>query len=317
MVRRLAFSGALLLLAALSSCLEFDGQDVTWVFDAERDRLDVQLVDRGFYVGEESQLFGPPKPGFDSTDEMLGRLLGGERIVALLQSWPFAFPLDDITKEGLETDAEGKPKDLIAATLASHITVRRGDFFRDAKGRVCAWQHVRVKGLAECLAMGDALLRREFADEKCTADFRKWFGLEDEESLVRWQAAMKEKRRWLSHRGSALEFHVPASDEAARRFLERLEAAGRKRADDGAKPTDFEEFAEGARRVGLQVSVDAEGLLFSIGDPEKSQHELNYSPPNDEPHHDVTPLLEKRNVVIRTDVTDETLKQLFAEFRRS
>ncbi len=318
--RRTILAAALLVL--LSSCLEFEGQEIRWAYDAAKDRLDVQLVYRGFYVSEQAQLIGPPKPGFESADEMLGRVLGGEPIVALGQSFPFAFCFAEIEKEGLEPGPDGKPKDPLALELVHHVAVEHGDFFRAADGRLCAWQHVRVTKLAELLTIADALVRRGLTDDKQRQEFRDWLGIGDEACVTRLDAALANGVRWCDHHGGALEFHVPATEAAATAFVERWAQAIRASEastsqDKSAAPSDFEEVAVGGNRAGIHVATEAAGLVFTLGDPALALQRLLYEPHLDEPHHDLTPLLEKRKVTIRTDVTDETLSARFAEFCRS
>ena len=340
-LRGLFASGALATLALLAGCLEFDEQEFVVAYDGKRDQLDVQVVYRGLHSDAKSSWswFGDSPPtGVEDvagTDEQLDQLLAGRPIVGL----PGGMPLDLVElREG---------KDERAATLARAFTVDHGKFFRDGAGRLCGWQHLQVRDLHASLELVDALLKEELATPGGAREFRRSFGCEDAESVRRFDAALAKKGRWIEAVDGALLWHVPASEEAARALAKRIETApsleslfeaeAKAQKPDGSEPTsvkpDAKTEAQRERESGERVdrAVATAAMLHAIGTATKPtptgadlilwdsrrapQHVALRPPLPAGKHWDLAPHLEKRDVEVRTDVTDETLRRDFDERR--
>ncbi len=117
-----------LLFLLLGGCLEFDAQDVTVVYDAKADRIDIHLVYRGLFV----------ESGSGSTDRPMEKALedlAKVRDRGVFYFWcnyPFSF------------DLAGKLKGPVQA-LANHVDVENGALFTDEKGVLCGHQFVRIR----------------------------------------------------------------------------------------------------------------------------------------------------------------------------
>src|SRR5262249_53245312 len=132
--------------------------------------------------------------------------------------------------------------------------------FRAGDGRLCAWQHLRVRDVHRALELYDARFRSELADTKAAAQVRHEFGCESRVSATLWAAAIEKGARWLEETDGTLLWHVPASEGDALALMNRIEKApaldqylARFRA---AKTSDAEKAAP---QTEVERSVDATG----------------------------------------------------------
>jgi hypothetical protein len=138
MIQRL-LALALLLLGA--GCLEFDAQDVTVVYDAKADRIDVHLVYRGLFAEPGAIVRGEP---IDKARQDLA-LVRDCGMVCLGANWPLQF---DPTR----------PVPAPAALLLAHIDVENGGLFLAADGQLCGHQFLRIRDARVFLQRLDSLL---------------------------------------------------------------------------------------------------------------------------------------------------------------
>ena len=125
MNRLLALPLCLLLTLGLTSCLEFDGQEVYFQHDEAADRIDVLLIYRGLYAESRSDEDKLKK----AVQDLDSALQTGE--FCFWNNWPLQV---DLTR-----DIKAPKK-----ALAEHVAVENGGLFTDPTGVLCAWQFVRV-----------------------------------------------------------------------------------------------------------------------------------------------------------------------------
>jgi hypothetical protein len=318
--RLLPLLGAALLLAG---CLPYDEQEIRFRIDAERDRIDLLLIDMGLHHDQGGWFSGGP----ESAGEDLDRIAKGERFVSLLYGFlPLA--IDDL--EPPKDDFEAR----LGSYLREHVAVEHGRFFRDADGRLCWWQCVRLSNLSGFLDLSNEWIRAVLSDPRRLADFRKGLRLEDEESGALLRRALEGKQPFLLRRGGALAFRFPASPEGHRSLLAQwveeirkavLEDAGEQarepkdsRGSVASRPSDRKptEFEQAIRLLlGLEASFLRTGdwIELVLGNPEKGEQKIAL-PPEGEYEENLAPLLEERKLTIHSDVTEETLRAAFDAF---
>lgn len=337
-MRRPTLLAAFLLLAG---CLDFDEQEIRVAYDAERDRIDAQLVYHGLYsasMGQHRWFKGSQQAeDVHGTDEQLGELLDGHPIFALFCDLEIYY-LNELR-------ASDDPR---AAALAKLTTVDRGEFFRDGDGRLCGWQHLRIRDVTRALEICDEWWRARVADPKAASALRALLGCQDPESVKLWDEARATARRWFERRDAELLLHIPSSTTAARALALRFEqapsldsiyAAAARDGDDTAdsdgaiipsadagkavvRRQETPRRAEGDWLVaklhafGVTVRARDGGADLVLWEATRPTQRLAVKQPTaNEQHYDLAPYLAQRKVEPRTDVTDATLAQAFAEFR--
>src|SRR5262245_24113895 len=116
-----------------SGCLPYDEQEIRFRIDAERDRIDLLLIDLGLHYEPGGWFGGGP----ESAGKDLDRIAKGERFVSPLYGF-LPLSLDDL--EPPKDDFEAR----LGSYLRQHLAVEHGRFFRDADGRLSWWQCVRL-----------------------------------------------------------------------------------------------------------------------------------------------------------------------------
>ena len=325
-------SAALATFALLAGCLDFDEQEIRVVYDAGRDRIDAQLVYIGLHSSGKLELFGTPpeeRDDVEGTERQLDQLLAGWPLVALFD----AVYLTDLVELRRSNDA-------LRASLAEAITVDQGAPFKDAEGRLCGWQHLRVRDVHHVFEILDEMLRAKLADAKEELDFRRKLGCTSKVSATLWKAALDAKSRWFESVDGALIWHVPASEGDARALAKSIEAAPtlerylerhreREPSDAPAAPAaggvvrESEVALRGVEGLlvllhsfGVEPRLTARGVDLVLWDPKRSPQVVRVPATfvNDW-RFDLLPYLEKRHVDIRTDVTSDSLRRDFDERR--
>lgn len=321
----------------LAGCLDFDEQEVVVAYDGKRDQLDAQIVYRGLFSAGATKwnLFGSSGEAVEDvagTEGQLDQLLAGRPLVGLFGP----LPIDLVESR--------ESKDATAAALARAITVDHGKFFRDASGRLCGWQHLRIRDVHAATELLDALMRELFPGKDGARDLLRSFGCDDEESGRRFETAVANKARWFEALDGALLWHVPASEAAARALADRIEQSPTLQslldaeAKRKAPPADVERksaegeavrapekdarseertvFAALLHAFGVTSRITKTGVDLVLWEAGRAQQSVALrSARKDDRHWDLAPHLAKREVEVRTDVTAETLRSDFDERR--
>jgi hypothetical protein len=291
---RLPNTLALILLALIpSSCLDFDQQDVEIAYDDKADRLDVLLVYRGLYQDNETK-----------AERQLDALLGGERWFALFDNWPFEFRLDG--KDDVQRDTPAY------AALRKHVTVQNGAFFRAQDGRLCAWQCLR---LADCAAFFQAMnaeIHKELEPQARRESFLDSLGVSDEASLRLLAGAVEKRFAFVERRGAAFAWRVPLSDVGHKALVRHVLGEAAKNARKGEDGPGEAIAWLSCIELSFLRSGDVTELV--LGNPARDTLAIK-SPSRSGYQDNLAPLLERRKVKVRDDVTEQTLRAAFTEFR--
>ncbi len=287
-----------LLLLPLAACLDFDEQEIRIVADAERDRLDLLLVYRGVY-----------DDGGKDTEQQLEALLRGERWFALGSNFPFQFRLDP--------PARGDD-DWFLPLLAAHATVENGAFFRDAQGRLCAWQCVRFARVSEVLERGNAETRAALAAAEVRRELLEDLGVRDEASHALLAAAQAADFRFLERRAGALVVRLPLSREGHGQLVDHVLREGiglAQSASNGDRHAAELDFAV-RLLAGCELSFvrAGEATELILGNQERAEQAIRV-PARDRYRDNLEPLLTERGLAIRDDVDEAALAEAFAVFR--
>jgi hypothetical protein len=333
--RRGRFASAALATVLLTAgCLDFDEQELVVAYDGKRDQLDAQVVYRGLYSGVDlrTNWFRPPSEGeeedVEGTERQLEQLRSGRPLFALFHA---AYAADLVRMR--ESD------DWLEAALADLITIDLGAPFRDADGRLCAWQHVTVRDVHHAFELIDTAFREKPDSSYSVEKFRAALGCTSRVSGVLWQAAIEKKARWFEEVGGELLWHVPASEGDAAVVAERIAKASTPeeyfelllllthRDHVSSVPREdvhrAPEYVSGSdpycvllRAIGATTRRRAGGVDVVLWDPKREPRTMRIpAKKRDRKHWDLVPYLEKRKFEVRTDVTAETLRRDFDERR--
>lgn len=328
--RGLSASVALATLVLLSGCLDFDEQDVVVAYDGTRDQLDAQIVYRGLFSGVDQgwDWFArdSDEEDVEGTERQLDQLLSGRPLFALFNA-VFAIDLTRMRRS----------QDPLAAALADLVTVDVGDAFRSADGRLCAWQHLRIRDVHHAIEVFDAMFRGAVA--RSSAMYRDALGCRSRVSEVLWNAAVEKKSRWFEEVDGELLWHVPASEGDAAGMAGRISKAStpeeyvapfvrpRSRVHEASAPaTDVVRSPDSVagsdpylvllRAIGATTRRRNGGVDLVLWDRDRKPQALHVpASPEYRKHWDLAPRLAKRKVDVRTDVTDEALRRDFDERR--
>lgn len=225
MLKPIVGTCAVLLGMLLLGCLEFDEQTVYVEHDQENDRLLLVINYRGLYAEE---------PDVMQAQSQLQEALENET-VALLDNWPFEFPLREMREDLREPDPEvldQMPEEvrLGLLRLLERIKVLNGGFYTDPAGRVCGAQVVVIANIADTVGLANdvinAAVLAELEDYE-TDDF-------DEASFARlWLEPARGGHNWVELKGHSLVVSVP--------LPERMLIEGRRDVAEGlTEPGDMD-----------------------------------------------------------------------------
>ena len=154
---------ALLSLLALTGCLEFEDQTITYRYDAKTDTLLIFQDYRGIYgASDKAQLNEEELTQLDS-------VLKGRRTF-FFNNWIFEYNGDslhealDNFRDPIKRKEANEPETAIAAyekllALAiENMRIENGRFYLDGKGRLSATQRVKVTQVSRLIAVGNGAI---------------------------------------------------------------------------------------------------------------------------------------------------------------
>ena len=169
----------LLLLFSLSSCIEFEREQLTYVHDEEKDEIRITLRYEGIFgnLKKSGQFASYQKTTEDkATPEKLNQLqieqiesVLKEKQAFFFSNWIFEYnqkTLKEILKneeEELRTVGKvfGKPEKELIKSLLAEIEVENVGFYLDAKGRLCGAQTLRLSNASKVITMANKVLGRQ------------------------------------------------------------------------------------------------------------------------------------------------------------
>jgi hypothetical protein len=148
---------------ALTGCIEFDRQTMTYEHDAQADTLRIHQTYHGIYGADDvTQLSGKER-------EQLADVMKGQRTF-FFANWIFELNVGAF-KESLASEAIPKTNSLeealrraetnLLTLLVANVRVENGKFYLDDKGRPCGTQRVTIRNVSKLIAAGNELTRRD------------------------------------------------------------------------------------------------------------------------------------------------------------
>ena len=166
----------------LSSCIEFETEEIVYHHDEEKDEIRMKLIYEGIFgnlkVGQNMQKNPDDKAAPEKLNqlqvEQLASVLNGDQAF-FFSNWIFKYKrvaLKEMLKEEPKGSlAFGKPeKDLIEA-LIKNVEIDSVGFYRDKDGRLCGAQTLRLSNASKVISLANGVLHRQLKAR--IADMRK------------------------------------------------------------------------------------------------------------------------------------------------
>lgn len=157
----------LALVVALTGCIEFERQTVTYEHDAKADTLRIHQTYHGIYGADDVTQLS------DKEREQLADVMKGQRTF-FFANWAFELNVEG-WKETLTSEANPKTNSLeeafrrattnLLSLLIASVRVENGKFFINDKGQPCGTQRVTIRNVSKLLEAGNALMRRSLETE--------------------------------------------------------------------------------------------------------------------------------------------------------
>jgi len=189
----------------LPSCLEFDAQDVFVHHDPVQDQVDILFVYRGLYAESKA-------------DDSKGMEEALDHVEEALKSGAFAFWSNYPWRLRPRHDKSHMQ------ILAQHLQVENGSLFKDADGRLCGYQMVRLQKVTRLMEKVNTVLALTLETKILAAG--SWPLLPnhpvDDESRERLTDFLRARTPILRFRGACLELQLPLSEADSRWLREQV-----------------------------------------------------------------------------------------------
>ncbi len=147
---------------ALTGCIEFDQQTVTYEHDAKADTLLIHQTYHGIYGADDTTRLS------EQEREQLASVMKGQRTF-FFANWIFELNVENF-KEQLTEEAIPKTNSLeeafrraqtnVLALLIANVRVENGKFYLNEKGQPCGTQRVTLRNVSKLVEAGNAFMRR-------------------------------------------------------------------------------------------------------------------------------------------------------------
>lgn len=194
----------------LGSCVQFSTQTVRVHVDAERDRLDLQLIYRDLHA---------EGGGTRGAVDQLERLRDGARWFAVFSNWPFMLNLEQMLANPPEA---GTPGAALLAAVDGHLEVRPGELWVDDAGELCGSQLVRLTQLDDFVAAVNEYTLETLADPGMRKALLQGMGITDPQSMERVSDAVARGDAFVLRRGASFVFRMPVTDQGARQCFRQV-----------------------------------------------------------------------------------------------
>jgi len=152
----------LALAVALTGCIEFERQTMTYEHDAKADTLRIHQTYHGIYGADDvTQLSAQER-------EQLADVMKGQRTF-FFANWIFELNVEGFKEElagavdpktnSLE-EAYRRAKTNVLALLVANVRVENGKFYLDDKGQPCGTQRVTLRNVSKLLEAGNVFARK-------------------------------------------------------------------------------------------------------------------------------------------------------------
>ena len=172
MTKKFLFARIFFLLAPLflSSCIEFESQEIVYYLDQEKDEIRMTLRYEGIFGSIKGGQNMQKNPGEKATFEKLNQLqveqlasVLSEKQAFFFSNWIFSYKrvsLKAILKDEPEDKTFGQPeKDLIEA-LFKNVEIENVGFYKDRDGRLCGAQTLRLSNASKVISLYNRVLGR-------------------------------------------------------------------------------------------------------------------------------------------------------------
>ncbi len=158
----------LIIAFALSSCMEFENQELVYSHDVEKDELRVTLRYQGIFgnLGKGQNTKNGPDDiaAKDSLNQKQISQLESvlkEKWAFFFNNWIFEYSAKSFSDMMKSLMSFGQPeKDLIEA-LIKNVEVQNIGFYKDAKGRLCGAQTLKIQNFSKVLALANQVIKRQ------------------------------------------------------------------------------------------------------------------------------------------------------------
>ena len=169
----------LFICTALSSCIEFENQELIYQHDEEKDEIRMTLRYEGIFgnLKKSGQFVSYQKtPEDKATPEKLNQLqieqlasVLNEKQAFFFSNWIFEYNQKTL-KEILEEDGQelgiagkvfGKPEKELIKALLDEIKVENVGFYKNEKGQLCAAQTFKISNSSHIIAQANQVLGRQ------------------------------------------------------------------------------------------------------------------------------------------------------------
>lgn len=157
----------LLVFTALTGCIEFERQTVTYEHDAQADTLRVHQTYHGIYGADDVTQLS------EKEREQLADVMKGQRTF-FFSNWILELNVGSL-KDALASEANPKTNSLeeaqrraltnLLTMIIANVRIENGKFYLNEKGQPCGTQRVTVRNVSKLLATGNALLRKHLEVE--------------------------------------------------------------------------------------------------------------------------------------------------------
>lgn len=214
---------------ALTGCIEFERQTVTYEHDAKADTLLIHQTYHGLYGADDVTHLS------EKEREQLDSVMKGQRTF-FFSNWILELNVEGF-KEQLAAAVDPKTNSLeeahrraqtnLLTLLIANVRIENGKFYLNEKGQPCGTQRVSIRSISKVLDAGNALMRRQLEAEmkgKDTAAERELINA----SLARPEPFFTLTGQQIRYRFplSKAEFEKKSEDRAAERFTAEFVKAG-------------------------------------------------------------------------------------------
>ena len=219
----------LALALALTGCIEFERQTVTYEHDAKADTLRIHQTYHGLYGADDVTQLS------EKEREQLADVMKGQRtfffsnwILELnVESWKETLTAEVIPKTNSLEEAFRRAETNLLTLLIANVRIENGKFYLNEKGQPCGTQRVTIRNVSKILEVGNALMRRGVEVEmkgKQTAAERELLNA----SLARPEPFFSLTGQQIHYRFplSKAEFEKKSEDKSAERFTADFVKAG-------------------------------------------------------------------------------------------
>ena len=158
----------------MSSCIEFEKQEIVYHHDQEKDEIRMTLRYEGIFGNLKGGQNMQKSPDDKATPEKLNQLQIEQLASVLNEKQAFFFSnwLFEYKRKSLKSMLKGKPesstfgqpeKDLVEALL-KNVEIENVGFYKDKDGRLCGAQTLRLSNASKVISLANRVLGRQLKE---------------------------------------------------------------------------------------------------------------------------------------------------------